>query len=190
MSHFHKKVIFGFGHWDEKLGLTDSDLSSGKVSPRLNKSLIYDFTWLATGSRMDSMVFVWKTGIFLAFYLIRMNKRKSLCALTLLLSSANFWIIFFCTVKRKLFSITNFISFWILIIKSKIIKKLWTHCAKQVWNVSDPLSNWNEKPNFIGIFFLSHRSMCWSWREVHARETLWREFGEKFIRKVNKVVSE
>lgn len=55
---FLKKVIFGNGHWEENLLLFIRRWIQEKCRPE--KSSV---TWLATGSRMDSMVFVWKTGI-------------------------------------------------------------------------------------------------------------------------------
>lgn len=63
MSHFSQESYFWNWTLDEKLVQTTIFLSldSGKVSPW--KSYGLNFTWLATGSRIDSIVLVWKTGM-------------------------------------------------------------------------------------------------------------------------------
>lgn len=61
MSHFSQESYFWTWTLGGKLAAFHSSADSGKVSPW--KVAVGEFTWLATGSRMDSMVFVWKTGI-------------------------------------------------------------------------------------------------------------------------------
>lgn len=97
----------------------------GKVSPR--PSEIYDITWLATGSRMDSMVFVWKTGILMRATMEQLTKNslQTICTNSILSRAFPSYL----STLQKNFEFTFALEFC-LIKKKKIIKKLWTHYAK------------------------------------------------------------